>query len=192
MKDLKLISAILFVAVFIVSSICLEQVNADQMEGDDYSASSEQYTDQTPDGLYKYYIETDGNVSAGTTKWTDTYHVLEIETGKKFQYTVGVSGNILRHSVQSISCTEDVVILRSPEINKDIFLQNLEMDYNKIYLIGNRWNTYNLEISGDSQSIIVDCNSFTANGITNDTAQNLIIIAYLDSEGKISIGSKVD
>lgn len=192
MNNLKLIFAILFVSLFIVSSICLEQVNADQMEGDDYSASSEQYTDQTPDGLYKYCIETDGTVSAGKTKWTDTYHVLEIETGKEFQYTVGVSGNILRHSVQSISCSEDVVILRSPEINKDIYLQNLEMGYDKIYLIGDRWNTYNLEISGDSQSIIVDCNSFTANGITNDTVQNLRIIAYLDSERKISIGSKVD
>lgn len=192
MKDLKLIIAILFVSLFIVSSICLEQVNADQIEGDDYSASSEQYTYQTPDGLYGYYIETNGTVSAGKSEWTDTYHVLEIETGKEFQYTVGVSGNILRHSVQSISCSEDVVILRSPEINKDIYLQNLEMGYDKIYLIGDRWNTNDLEISGDSQSIIVDCNSFTANGITNDTVQNLRIIAYLDSEGKISIGSKVD
>lgn len=189
MKDLKLICVTFLVLVFVVSSICVEQVNADST--DDESESGEQYTHQTPDGLYKYYIDTEGTVS-NRTGWTDTYHVCEIETGKEYQYTVEVKGTFFSHSISSIDCSEDVVILRSPEINKDISLQNLELEFNTIYLVGDRWRVRSLDMSGGSQTIIVDCNRLIASEITNVSDQNLEINAYLDSEKSISIGSKVD
>ena len=192
MKEYKSIAVTILLTLILSLTVLLssESVVADTADDANVADAEMLNGGETPDGAYTYSISTEGEVKVQKgNSWTDTYTVVDKQTQNTLTYSVTISGSSnSKASVESITGDSDVLILVSPSLNTNIYLERLSLDYKAVYLLGDLWTAQKVTVSDSLQNFVVSCNGFVDRGqLAYESSQDLEITCYLDSSRSIAI-----
>lgn len=195
MRDYKFVAVTILLTLTLSFTVLLSSGLAVADVAGDANVADSGVTNEseTPDGLYTYSISTVGEVEVKRgNSWTDTYTVTDKQTQETFTYSVKISGSSnTKASVESITGDCEVLILVSPNLSKNIWIQDLTLECKAVYLLGDIWMASDLTMSDSIQSFVVGCNTFSdRGGLVCTSGQSLEVICYLNSDRHVVVYSK--
>lgn len=176
MNNRKLIVAV-FLAVLLSSAVvflCGESANAEtesNSDGLDFH--------KTPDGLYGYSVERNGQVKKGGN-WIENYTIRNNQS--TINYTVHVANGL--YSLKNVEASQ--IVLDASDVSGMVILgDELDDSLKVIYFTGQDWS---VEVSGeDLPTIMTDCKKIV---FEKDHADSFEVWSYLSKGKEVHIGSK--